>query len=257
MPSGKSNTSGSENGAVVNQPRPSSQMTGGFRHSSIVVQIEKVGAKSEALDDQVRTVADPDLVDLREELVGGVAGEDVRGARLDPDADEGQQPLVLPGGRALELVVAELDADLLVRPRRMRLGERHGHVEVGHARFEARVEDGDVEQRIDRVQDRVRPRLADQLDDSVLARGVDCVRAEAPVVEPGDDSLRPGGVVVRERAMLEERAPRGDPRERRSHTTSADDEHPHGAGVLHERGRLSRHPAPGYAPASFRNGGRT
>src|SRR6266567_5913805 len=46
MPAGKSNTSGSLNGSVVNQPRSRSQMTGGLRHSSIVVQIEKVGAKS-------------------------------------------------------------------------------------------------------------------------------------------------------------------------------------------------------------------
>ncbi len=46
IPSGNSNTSGSENGSVVYQPRSLSQITGGLRHSSIVVQIEKVGAKS-------------------------------------------------------------------------------------------------------------------------------------------------------------------------------------------------------------------
>ncbi len=46
MPSGKSNTSGSENGGVVYQPRSDSQITGGLRHSSIVVQIENDGAKS-------------------------------------------------------------------------------------------------------------------------------------------------------------------------------------------------------------------
>ena len=46
IPSGKSNVSGSENGSVVNQPRSRSQTTGGLRHSSIVVQIENVGAKS-------------------------------------------------------------------------------------------------------------------------------------------------------------------------------------------------------------------
>ena len=46
IPSGKSKTSGSENGSVVNQPRSRSQITGGLRHSSIVVQIENVGAKS-------------------------------------------------------------------------------------------------------------------------------------------------------------------------------------------------------------------
>ena len=46
MPSGKSNTSGSLNGSVVYQPRSRSQTSGGLRHSSIVVQIEKVGANS-------------------------------------------------------------------------------------------------------------------------------------------------------------------------------------------------------------------
>jgi hypothetical protein len=46
IPSGKSNVSGSENGAVVYQPRSRSQITGGLRHSSIVVQIENDGAKS-------------------------------------------------------------------------------------------------------------------------------------------------------------------------------------------------------------------
>ena len=46
IPSGKSNTSGSENGAVQYQPRSFSQITGGFKHSSIVVQIENVGAKA-------------------------------------------------------------------------------------------------------------------------------------------------------------------------------------------------------------------
>ncbi len=46
MPSGKVNVSGSLNGSVVYQPRPFSQITGGLRHSSIVVQIENDGAKS-------------------------------------------------------------------------------------------------------------------------------------------------------------------------------------------------------------------
>ena len=46
MPSGKSNVSGSLKGGVVYQPRPSSQMTGGLRHSSIVVQMLNEGAKS-------------------------------------------------------------------------------------------------------------------------------------------------------------------------------------------------------------------
>src|ERR1022692_1119783 len=46
MPAGKLKVSGSLKGGVVYQPRSASQITGGFRHSSMVVQIEKVGAKS-------------------------------------------------------------------------------------------------------------------------------------------------------------------------------------------------------------------
>ena len=47
IPSGKSKISSSENGSVVYQPRPSSQTSGGFKHSSMVVQMENDGAKSE------------------------------------------------------------------------------------------------------------------------------------------------------------------------------------------------------------------
>ena len=46
IPPGKSNSSGSLNGGVTYHPRSASQMTGGFRHSSMVVQIENHGAKS-------------------------------------------------------------------------------------------------------------------------------------------------------------------------------------------------------------------
>ena len=46
MSSGNTNISGSLNGAVVNRPRPRSQISGGLRHSSIVVQMLNVGANS-------------------------------------------------------------------------------------------------------------------------------------------------------------------------------------------------------------------
>ena len=68
MPSGKSKTSGSLNGAVVNQPRSFSQTTGGLRHSSIVVHIEKLGREDlvavVVVDDEVGAVAGAQLVDL-------------------------------------------------------------------------------------------------------------------------------------------------------------------------------------------------
>ena len=65
-----------------------------------------------ALDDEVRAVADADLVDLREELVGGVPGEDVRRSRLDAHPEERERAGLLPLLRAGELLVAELHAAL-------------------------------------------------------------------------------------------------------------------------------------------------
>ena len=52
--------------------------------------------------------------------------------------------------------------------------------------------------------------LADERDDGVLARRVDRMRRKAPVVQSRDDALRSRGVVVCERAALEERAALGD-----------------------------------------------
>ena len=235
MPSGKSKTSGSENGA---RREPAAVLLPDHRRVQALLDGRPDGeGRSEvvALDDEVRSVADADLVDLGEELVRRVAREHVGRAGLDPDADEREQPLVLPGRRALELVVAELDADLLVGVGRVRLGERHGHVEIRHAGLEARVEDGDVEQGVDGVEDGVRLGLADQGNDGLLARRVDRVRAEAPVVELAHEVLGAGAVVVRQGTVLEERAPPGDLREGRADTACSDDENPHGARVLHER----------------------
>ena len=95
-----------------------------------------------ALDDEVGAVAHAHLVDLVEEVVGGVAGEDVGEPRLDADAREREQPALLPALVHVELVLPELD----VGP-----GERHGHVEVRAAVLERGVEDR-------RVEDAGRPR---------------------------------------------------------------------------------------------------
>ena len=118
MPSGKSKTSGSLKGAVVNQPRSFSHTTGGLRHSSIVVHIEKLGREDlvalVVADDEVGAVAGAQLVDLAEEVVGGVPGEHVGQPGLDADADEREPAVGLPLPRLRELLVAELDADLRV-----------------------------------------------------------------------------------------------------------------------------------------------
>ena len=73
------------------------------------------GREVVAVHDEVGAVADADLVDLGEQVVGGVAGEDVREPRLDADADERQLPRA-PGLLAVELRVAELHPRLLEGP---------------------------------------------------------------------------------------------------------------------------------------------
>jgi hypothetical protein len=118
------------------------------------------------------------------------------------------------------------------------LRKRHRHVEVRDAGLEARIEDGGVEEWVDRVEDDVGSGLSDQRDYCLLARRVDCVRREAAVVELGRKRRRSRGVVVGERAVLEEGSPSRDLREGRPDPARSDDENPHGARVLHERPQL-------------------
>ena len=95
--------------------------------------------------------------------------------------------------------------------------------------------------------------LADQRDERLLARRVDRVGREAAVVErrPRRAAGRVG-VVVGERAVLEERAPPRDLREGRADAAGPDDENPHGAGVLHERRRVvALHAAPAIRSTRF------
>ena len=90
-------------------------------------------AEADALgagDLEVAAVADADLVDLVEEVVGGVAGEVVGHAGLDAEAGERVLADLLELGAERVLVVAELLAGLVERVGRVRLAERHGGVEV-------------------------------------------------------------------------------------------------------------------------------
>ena len=64
IPSGNSKISGSLNGAVVNQPFFFSKITGGFKHSSIVVQIENDGAKISSPLSSVTTRLPPSLIEI-------------------------------------------------------------------------------------------------------------------------------------------------------------------------------------------------
>ncbi len=152
MPPGKSNTSGSWNAGTVYQPpsgspaRDASQITGGLRHSSMVVQIEndgaKIGSPSSPSTSRFDAVPGPELVDVGEQVVGRVSGEDVGQPRLDSDAEQRQPSRVGPPLRLRELQVAELEPAAGVRLVRVRRGQRHGHVEVVGTGGERALEHG-------------------------------------------------------------------------------------------------------------------
>ena len=99
MPSGKSKISGSENGSVVNQPALA--LPDERRVEALLDRRPDRERRREVVpgDDEIGAVANAHLVDLREEPVGGVAGEDVREAGLDADPDEREQPRLLPPRR--------------------------------------------------------------------------------------------------------------------------------------------------------------
>ncbi len=137
-----------------------------------------------AVDDEVGAVADTDLVDLAEQLVGRVAGEHVRQAGLDADPDDRQPAVLLERSRAGELLVAELDAGQLVRSLGMRLRERHGHVEIVCTARDRAFEDGHDEAWVDRVEDVGDASVADERLDLRGSRGVDPRGAHARVRSP-------------------------------------------------------------------------
>ena len=224
IPAGKVKTSGSLNGSVVNQPRPRSQMTGGFRHSSIVVQMEKVGAKSYPDTVEVRAVPHAELADLAEQFVGGVPGEHVGQPRLHPDPHQRELPglIPLPGHR--ELVVAQLDAGPVVRVIRVGTGQRHRHVQVVHAGAERRAEQRHHEPGVGGVHERFAAMLGEQLGDGPLVPGVQ-PHSLVPVARRGG-ALRPPQVVVGD-DQLGERAPGGDPGQRRADPARAHQKYAH------------------------------
>lgn len=77
---------------------------------------------------EVGPVAGAELLDVREEVVGGIPREDVGQARLDTDADQRQLAGRLPLSCRCQLLVAELDVRLLVGRLGMPLRQAHGHV---------------------------------------------------------------------------------------------------------------------------------
>jgi hypothetical protein len=101
--------------------------------------------------------------------------------------------------------------------------------------LEGGVEDGRVEARIGRVQDCVRPGLAQQADERRAVAGVDLRGGEPVVALPPHDRCRPGGVDVGEGDALEEVPPLGDGRDRSADRPRSDHENLHSGQVPRDR----------------------
>ncbi len=201
------------------------------------------GTEGVTVDDEVGAVPDSELVDRGEQVVRRIACEHVRQARLDSHADECQSATLLPLRSKLELFVSELDPGSRVRRLRIRMRERHSHVDVGDACSKGRPIDRHHEARIDRVQYRVAALGLQHVANGGLVGGVDPGSAEVV----GGGPRRPFGarqVVVGDHHVLEA-APAGrDACERASNPTCPYDEHTHRAtplspSTLDEQARLS------------------
>ncbi len=176
---------------------------------------------------EVRAVAGAELVDLGEQVVGGVAREHVGEPGLDTDADQRQPARGLPLLGLGELLVAELHPALLVRRLGVRLRQAHRHVEVVGTRRERAVEDRHVEDRVDRVHHVGDLVLASERLDGARVGGVDLGGHEPVVVQRVDRLARARLVVVGDHADLEEVTARGDGGERRADAAGADQQDPH------------------------------
>ena len=132
---------------------------------------------------EVGPVANTDLVDAAEQMVRRIPCGDVGEPRLDAAPDEGQLPALLPRLRDRELVVPQLLADEFVWRLRVRLRERHGHVDVRGAGIECALEDPRDEARIRGVQEHVAPVCGGDRSDIGRIGGID-LRGHEPAVRP-------------------------------------------------------------------------
>ena len=179
----------------------------------------------EAVDGEVRPVADADLVDRVEEVIGGVPGEDVAQARLDAHPDEREQAAFAPLLVGGELGRPQRRADLRVGIRRVGLAQVHRQVEVGAVRGERGLQDRGVQPRVARIDDDVGLGRLREGDDIGRLAGVDDRRREAGRIVEGlhrvDAQLLAD---VGEHERLEERAGLGDRRHAGPDTAGTDDE---------------------------------
>ena len=167
-------------------------------------------------------------------MVRGVPREDVGEPGLDADPDQREPARRLPALGLRELRVAELDADLGVRRRGVRLGQAHRHVEVRRPAGVRTLEDRHHEPGVDGVDDVGDAVLLDEPLHRRRVGGVD-LGGRGTVVLAGR-LLRPREVVVGDHERVVEVAPGDDRGERPADATGPDQQDPHEA-VLTDRCR--------------------
>ena len=189
MPSGNTNVSGSENGSVVYQPRSRSQMIGGFKHSSIVVHTENVGANAKPSTSRSAPSRTPMSSISREQVIGRIASKHVGHPGLDPDAHKRELPALGPRIGHCELRRTQHDSRLRVRPFGVWFRQVHRHVEVVASGLERGVENRWVEPRVARVDDRIDRFGTRERDDRGLIGRVECSSLEPRIVTSLDGDL--------------------------------------------------------------------
>ena len=223
------------------------------------------GREVVAAHDHVGAVADADLVDPVEQLVGRVAGEDVGQARLDAHAAQGQQTLRLPLRRPWR--TGRRPAS---RPSRRGGGRGAAATATSPCRgrstpaAQAGVEDRHDEAGVGRVEDGVG--AGGRRWPPRRRGGVGRVDARPPPAADHRDGRPCAGpastIEVGQGHRLEERPSRRDRRERRPDTTSTDDQDPHrrrlnaGAAIAREPRRRASSPARPPVILRRRRGGR-
>jgi hypothetical protein len=189
----------------------------------------------QAIDHQVRPVSHANLVDLAEQVVGGVASEHVGQARLDTHGDQRQPPGLRPGTGARELRVTQLDPAFRIGSGWMRVRQRHREVQIVRAGRERPVEDRHHEPGIDRVD-----HMCDAL---VLAQrgNLRCRRCVQPggrqpwIIHAGHHTGGPVEIAVGHDEVFEELATAGDGRGGGTDRAGADQEDSH---RFHHPGQL-------------------
>ena len=205
---------------AVLQPAPASarsadQITGGLRHSSMVVQMEndgaKIGSPSSPTTSRLAPSRTPSSSIALNRWSAAYRAKTSDSPGSTPMPTRASCPPAAHDGGLRELLVAQLHAGQLVRPLGVRVRQRHRHVEVVRARRPHALEDRQHEPRVDRVQHVRRPVLAHERLDGGGARRVDHGRGEPAahhVVRARrlDGPLRAPEVHVGHHEPLEERA---------------------------------------------------